>query len=143
MLLHMYSLVGGPIPRSSRGVWPVDTVAPSMGLHCTPLSSFSPFSISSIWDPELSPMDGCEHPPLSLSGSGRVSQEIAISGFCQQALLGIHNSVWVWWLHYGMDPQVGQSLDGLSFSLCSTLCFCISSHGYFSPCSKRTEVSIL
>ena len=25
-----------------------------------------------------------------------------------------------------MDPQVGQSLDGLSFGLCSTLCFCIS-----------------
>jgi hypothetical protein len=26
----------------------------------------------------------------------------------------------------GMDPQVGQSLDGLSFSLCSALCPCIS-----------------
>jgi hypothetical protein len=26
----------------------------------------------------------------------------------------------------GMDPQVEQSLDGLSFSLCSTLCPCIS-----------------
>ena len=26
----------------------------------------------------------------------------------------------------GMDPVVGQSLDGLSFSLCSTLCPCIS-----------------
>ena len=26
----------------------------------------------------------------------------------------------------GMDPQVGQTLDGLSFSLCSTLCPCIS-----------------
>jgi hypothetical protein len=26
-----------------------------------------------------------------------------------------------------MDPQVGQSLDGLSFSLCSTLCLHISS----------------
>jgi hypothetical protein len=26
----------------------------------------------------------------------------------------------------GMDPQAGQSLDGLSFSLCSTLCPCIS-----------------
>ena len=27
---------------------------------------------------------------------------------------------------YGINPQVGQSLDGLSFSLCSTLCSCIS-----------------
>ena len=25
-----------------------------------------------------------------------------------------------------MDPQVGQPLDGLSFSLCSTFCLCIS-----------------
>ena len=27
---------------------------------------------------------------------------------------------------YRMDPQVGQSLDGLSFSLGSTICLCIS-----------------
>ena len=38
---------------------------------------------------------------------------------------------------YGMDPHVGQSLGGLSFSLCSTLCLCISSHGYFVPPSKK------
>jgi hypothetical protein len=38
---------------------------------------------------------------------------------------------------YGMDPQVRQSLDGHSFSLCSTLCVCISSHGYFVPPSKK------
>jgi hypothetical protein len=31
----------------------------------------------------------------------------------------------------GMDPQVGQSLDGFSFSLYSTLCFHVSSCGYF------------
>ena len=36
-----------------------------------------------------------------------------------------------------MNPQVGQSLDGLSFSVCSTLCLCISSHGYFVPPSKK------
>jgi hypothetical protein len=65
----------------------------------------------------LSPMVGSEHPPLYLSGSGRASQEIAISGFCQQAFfwhsqqcLGLINV-------YGMDPQVGHSLDGLSFIL--------------------------
>jgi hypothetical protein len=38
-----------------------------------------------------------------------------------------------------MDPQVGQSLDGLSFSLCSTLCLFISSHGYFVPSSKKDQ----
>jgi hypothetical protein len=32
---------------------------------------------------------------LYLSGLGRVSQETAISGSCQQALVGVHNSVWV------------------------------------------------
>jgi hypothetical protein len=38
-----------------------------------------------------------------------------------------------------MDLQVGQSLDGLSFSLCSTLCLCISSHGYFVSPSKKDQ----
>ena len=38
---------------------------------------------------------------------------------------------------YRMDPQVGQSLDGLSFSLCSTFCLCISSCGDFEPSSKK------
>jgi hypothetical protein len=39
-------------------------------------------------------MVGYKHPPLYLSGSGRVSQEAAISGSVQHALLGIHNCVW-------------------------------------------------
>jgi len=38
---------------------------------------------------------------------------------------------------YGMDPQVGKSLDGLSFSLCFILCPCISSCEYFVPPSKK------
>jgi hypothetical protein len=38
---------------------------------------------------------------------------------------------------HGMDPQVGQSLDGYSFSLCSILCLYNSSHGYFVPSSKK------
>ena len=70
-----------------------------------------------------------KHLPLYLSGSGRASQETAISGSCQQTLLGIHNSVWV----YGIDPQVRQSLDDLSISLCSTLCLHISSCNYCAP----------
>jgi hypothetical protein len=48
-----------------------------------------------------------EHPPLYLSGTGRAPQETAISGFCQQALVGIHNSVWVWWLYMGWTPRWG------------------------------------
>jgi hypothetical protein len=38
---------------------------------------------------------------------------------------------------YGIDPQVGQSLDGPSFSLSSDLCLCNSFHEYFVPNSKK------
>jgi hypothetical protein len=38
---------------------------------------------------------------------------------------------------YGMDTQVGQSPDGLSFGVCSTLCLHISSCEYFVPPSKK------
>jgi hypothetical protein len=34
---------------------------------------FSSFSNSSIGDPMLSPMNGCVHSPLYLSGTGRAS----------------------------------------------------------------------
>ena len=68
---------------------------PSYGA-ANPFRFFSLFSNSSIGDPVISPMFGCEHPPLYLSGSGRYSQETAISDSCQQALLGLLNSAWVW-----------------------------------------------
>jgi hypothetical protein len=50
-------------------------------------------------------MDGCEHPLLYLSGIGRASQETAISGSCQQGLVGIPNSVCFWWLFMGWVPR--------------------------------------
>ena len=40
---------------------------------------------------------------------------------------------------YGMDPQVGQSLDALSFSLCFTLCLCICSLEYIVTLSKKDQ----
>jgi hypothetical protein len=43
------------------------------------------------------PIDDCEHPLLYLSGTGIASQENAISGNCQQNLVGTCNSIWVWW----------------------------------------------
>ena len=70
-----------------------------------PLSSFSPFSNSYIKDLMLTPMVGCKHLPLYLSGSGRSSQETDITGSCQQALLGIHNSVWVCCLYMEWIPR--------------------------------------
>ena len=46
---------------------------------------------------------------------------------------------------YGIDPpgEWGQSLDGLSFSLCSTLYLCISYLKYFPPDLIKTEASTL
>jgi hypothetical protein len=52
-------------------------------------------------------MDDCDHPFLYLSGTGRATQETDISGSCQQALVGFHNSVWVWWLFMGWIPSWG------------------------------------
>ena len=84
----------------------------------------------------LYPRDGSEHPLLYLPGSGRASQETAISGSCQPALVGIclvSGLVVV----YGMDPQVGQSLDGHFFRFDSELCLCNSFHGYLILLSKK------
>jgi hypothetical protein len=64
-------------------------------------SSFSPSPTSSIGVPVLSLLVGWENPHLCWSGSGRVSQETAISGCSQQALLGISNIVWFWCPHVG------------------------------------------
>jgi len=75
-----------------------------------PLSYLSPFFNSSIGIPVLSSQfNGWlrEYLPLYLSDSGRASQETAILGFCQHALLGIHNIDWVWWLHVGWIPMCG------------------------------------
>jgi len=90
----------------SGRVWWVDIVALPMGLQI-PFSSFIPFSNSSIGDSLLSPLVGCEHTPLYLSCSVRACQEIAISGSCQHAFLGICNTVWVWCLYMGCIPRWG------------------------------------
>ena len=68
-----------------------------------PFSSLGTFSSSFIRGPVFYPIDDCEHSVLYLPGTGIASQEIAISGSCQQNLAGICNSVWVWWLFMGWD----------------------------------------
>jgi len=65
--------------------------------HCSyevanPVSSFSPFSNSSIGDPVLNSVIDCEHLPLHFSGTGKDSQETAILGPCQRGLLAICNN---------------------------------------------------
>jgi hypothetical protein len=84
---------------------------------------------TTLGDLLLNPTVGFEDPLLYLTSTGEDSQETAITGLCQQVLVGIHKSVWVWWLYVGWFPRWG--------SLCSILCFCISSCGYFVPLSKK------
>ena len=86
--------------------WLVHIDVPSMGLQ----SSSSPWvflapSLRTLL--VLCPMDDCEHPLLYLPGTVRASQETALSGSCQQALVGICHSVWVQWLFMGWIPKWG------------------------------------
>jgi hypothetical protein len=86
---------GGLVPGSSGKVCLVDSY--SSYEVANPFSSYSPCPNFSIGVPALSPMFGCVCQYLYWSSSGRSSQGTAILDSCQQALLGISNSLWVWW----------------------------------------------
>jgi hypothetical protein len=99
---------------SPRKLWVVGLVVcyscSSYGLPNS-FSSFSPFSNSSIWDPVLTPMVGCEHLPLYLPGTGRASQELCQAPFSKHFLgftivSGIGDCIW-------NESPSGQSLVGL------------------------------
>ena len=83
-----------------------------------------------------------EHQPLYLSGTGRDFPDTAISGSCQQALVGIHNSVLVWWLYVGWIPGGAVSECPFLQSLLHNLFLCLSYNGYFSTL-RRTKLSTL
>ena len=72
-----------------------------------PFNTLDTFSVSFIGDPVLLLMDDREHPLLYFPGTGKASQKTAISNSCQQALVGIHNSVWVWLLFMGWISRWG------------------------------------
>jgi hypothetical protein len=73
----------------------VDIVVLPMGLQ-TPSAPSIISQTPAFGNPMLTSMVGYEHPLLYLSGFGRVFQGTTISGSCQDALLGIHNSVCIW-----------------------------------------------
>jgi hypothetical protein len=100
---HVYTFVGGLVPGNSGGLVGLYSCS-SYGV-ANYFNSFSPSSTSSIGVSMLSPMVGWVRLPLYLSGSGRASQETAIADSCQQALLGMHNSIWVWCLYIGWIPR--------------------------------------
>ena len=104
------------------GLWPVDPVAPSMGLQ-PPLAPSVLSPSPPLGTPVLSPLVACELPPLYLSGCDRTSQETAISGSSQQALVGIHNNVWVRWLYTWCHSNNNPNYD----TMCLILLF---SHFY-------------
>jgi hypothetical protein len=96
----VYSLVGGLF----TGIWG--------GGSCWLILLFF------LWSCKPLQLFQSHHLPLYLADSCRASQEIATSGSCQQAstiLAGFGDCIW-------NGSLVGLSLDGLSFSLCSTFC---------------------
>jgi hypothetical protein len=73
---------------------------------CKPLQFLQSFSKLLLWGfcAQFN-IFGYVYPHLCWSDSGRASQGTAIPGSCQQALLGISNSVWVWCLQMGWIPR--------------------------------------
>jgi hypothetical protein len=82
----------------------VDIVVLPMGLQTPSAPSVLPLT-PPLGVPKLSLMVSFLH--LYWSGSGKASQGSGIPGSCQQALLGISNSIWVWCLQKGWIPRWG------------------------------------
>jgi hypothetical protein len=103
-------------------VWMISTVAPSMGLQPPSVPSV-PSTTPPSGIRELSPMVGCELPPLSLSGSVRASQETAV----YQTYISKHFSASTIVSRFGgyiWDGSWGGTVSGWPFlhSLPHTLC---------------------
>jgi hypothetical protein len=100
-----------------------------------PFNSLGTFSSSIIGRPVLHLTDDCEQPLLYLPGTGRASQETALVGIC--------NSVGVWWLFMGWIPRWGSfwmvilSVSALNFVSVTP------SMGILFPLLRRFKVSTL
>jgi hypothetical protein len=81
-------------------IWLVDIIVIPKGMQSpsATLVILSTLLLGSLGSIQLV---GCEYLHLYWSGAGRASQARAIPGSCQQALLGISNSVLVWCLQKG------------------------------------------
>jgi hypothetical protein len=92
--LHVYSLVGSPV---SGIFWRSGQLILLLPLWGCDLPQLLKFLLQLLHQgPTLSPMTDCKYLPLYLSGSGRASQETAMSGSYQPSLPRIHNSFQVW-----------------------------------------------
>ena len=70
-------------------------------------------------------MVGCEYLHFYWSSAGRTSQGTAITGTCQQVLLGIRNSVGVWCLRWD-GPLCGAVSGQLFLQSLFHFFFCLS-----------------
>jgi hypothetical protein len=114
--LHVYYLGGSPVPRSMG--WGVH-----IGWHCSSLpgatntlSSFSTFSNSSVKDPSLRPVFGCEHLPLHFFlilaeiFRSQPYQALISKNFPASAIgTGLNNCIW--------DGSPGRTVSGWPFYL--------------------------
>jgi hypothetical protein len=137
---HVYSTVDGLVPGSSGGVWLVDIDVLPMGLQ-------APSTPSILY---LTPLLGtpCSVQWLAVNICLCICKTLTglLRGQPYQAPFSMHFLAFTivsgLATVYGMNTQVGQSLGGLFFSLCSTLylhiCFC----EYF-VLLRRTEATTL
>ena len=101
------------------------------------------FSSSYIGGPVFHPIDDCEHPLLYLPGTGKASQETAISESFQQNLAGICNSVFIWWLIMGWTPRWGSLWMVHPFISAPNFVSVTPSMGVLFPILRRGKVSTL
>jgi hypothetical protein len=107
-----------------------------------PYMSLSTFSSSFIGGPVFHPIDDCEHPLLYLPGTGKASQEKAISGYYQQNLADICSSVCVWWQIMGWIPSWGSLWMLHPLVSAQTFVSVIPPMGILFPILRRNEVSM-
>jgi hypothetical protein len=80
---------------------------------------------------------------LCLPGTGKASQQTAISGSFQQNLAGVCNSVCIWWLIVGWTPRWGSLWMVLPFVSAPNFVSVTPSMGALFPILGRGEVSTL
>lgn len=99
--IHKYFLVGSLDPGSSgwSGQWILFFL-----WGCSPLQLLQTFLQLFYWGSWAQSYDWL-YLHLQQSGANRASQGASISGFCQQAPLGMSNSVWDRCLHMGWIPS--------------------------------------
>jgi hypothetical protein len=99
------------------------------------------FSSSYIGGPMFHPIDDWEHRLLYMPGTGKASQETAISWSLQQNLAGVCNSVGIWWLIVGWTLMYRSFWMVHPFILAPNFVSVTFSMGIMFPFSVRNEES--